>query len=133
MIRDAEDAKLKREYRKTRISPCWSKSSAKWLVVRLAPSDPSRFRRKRELKAESRADAAQGWIEERLLRRSDVMAAFDFASKPGPFYSSLERSFRHFLMNAAPSTEAQNLVERASALMRELVQFDEWEFTGRSW
>jgi DNA-binding CsgD family transcriptional regulator len=36
-------------------------------------------------------------------------------------------------MNAAPSTEAQNLVERASALMRELVQFGEWEFTGRSW
>jgi hypothetical protein len=62
------------------------------------------------------------------------MAAFDFATKPGQFYSSLERSFRHFLMNAEEPTEVQNLVEKASEVMRaDRDRFTEWELTGQAW
>jgi DNA-directed RNA polymerase specialized sigma24 family protein len=134
MISDAEYAQLKREYRRTQNLALLLPVITDVVDRATRPGRiPPALAEGRSWNADSRADAAQAWIEERLLRRRDVMAAFDFASTPGPFYSSLERSFRHFLMNAAPSTEAQNLVERASALMRQRDEFDEWPLAGRSW
>lgn len=134
MISDAEYATLKREYLRTQdlslLMPVIT------IIVRRATRPgriPAALAPGGRWTADSRLEAAQAWIEGRLLRRPDVMAAFDFASAPGPFLSSLERSFRHFLMNAAPSTEVQNLVERANKLMREQDTFDEWPLSGSSW
>ncbi len=134
MISETAYAKLKRDYRATQDLA---------LLVDLINDVVGRATRPGRIpaalaeggtwNANSRAAAAQGWIEERLLRRNDVTAAFDFASSPGPFYSSLERSFRHYLLNAAGSTEVQNLVERANEVMRELDQFDAWPLSGAMW
>lgn len=67
---------------------------------------------------EGRRDALQGWLEKRLLRRRDILAAFDYAAAPGPFMKALEKSFRHYLINAAPRTELENLLARAVELLR---------------
>jgi RNA polymerase sigma factor (sigma-70 family) len=134
VISDADYARLKREYRRTQDFRLVLSVIGEIVDRATRPGRlPGAFAEGGVWNAQSRAYAAQGWIEERLLRRGDIMAAFDFASKPGPFYSSLERSFRHFLINAAPSTETQNLLERAVSLMRELEPFAEWSLSGRSW
>src|SRR5437763_9748567 len=109
MISDADYARLKRDYRRSQDLGLLLEVISEIAERATRPGRmPAAFAEGGVWNAESRANAAQGWIDERLLRRGDVMAAFDFASKPGPFYASLERSFRHYLMNAAPSTETQN-------------------------
>jgi DNA-binding CsgD family transcriptional regulator len=134
MISDAEYARLKRDYRRTQDLSLVFGVLGEIVDRATRPGRmPAAFAEGGVWNMNSRANAAQGWIEERLLRRGDVMAAFDFASKPGPFYSSLERSFRHFLMNAVQSTESQNLLTRAISLMREGEVFDEWKFSGQPW
>ncbi len=134
MISDSQYATLKKQYRLTqKIEPLVDVILE---VVDRATRPgrlPGALAEGRAWNADSRANAAQGWIEARLLRRRDLMSAFDFASRPGPFYSSLERSFRHYLMNAEPTTEVQNLVGRANDLMRSSADFDQWPFGGRSW
>jgi DNA-binding CsgD family transcriptional regulator len=133
VISDSEYARLKRDYRRTESLVPLLGVIGEVVARATRPGRlPGAFAEGGAWTADSRAEAAQRWIEERLLKRKDVMAAFDFASKPGPFYASLERSFRHYLMNAMPSTESQNLVERAAALMREVELFDEW-LIGHSW
>jgi hypothetical protein len=135
MMSDAEYAKLKREYRSTQdftlVMPVIE------LVVKRSTRPgriPGALSPTGSWNPDSRAEAAQAWIEARLLRRPDLAAAFDFATKPGPFLSSLERSFRHFLMNAEPATEVQNLVEKAGEIMREGEGvFTHWPLSGGSW
>ena len=134
MISDAEYAKLKRQFRLTQDWELLADVIHDVVERATRPGRiPAALAEGGAWNADSRADAAQAWITERLLPRRDVMSAFDFASRPGPFYGSLERSFRHFLLNAERSTETQNLVSRASALMRSADEFDEWRFGGRSW
>jgi hypothetical protein len=71
-------------------------------------------------------EAAHGWIVRRLLQTNALLAAFDHASAPRPFFRSLERSFRHYLENARERGEIDNLVSRAGALLRDDDRFRDW-------
>jgi hypothetical protein len=71
-------------------------------------------------------EALHGWIERRLLRTNALLAAFDLAAEPGPFIASLERNFRHYLENEKERSELDNLVSRASQLLREDEAFDDF-------
>ncbi len=71
-------------------------------------------------------DATHGWIERRLLRTNALLAAFDLADSPRPFLRSLERNFRHYLINESERGELDNLVSRTSALLRHDARFNCW-------
>ena len=75
---------------------------------------------------EAATDATQGWIERRLLRTNALLAAFDLADAPGPFLRSLERNFRHYLVNESESGELENLISRTGTLLREDDRFRRW-------
>ena len=45
--------------------------------------------------ADAAEEAAHGWIVRRLLQTNALLAAFDHANAPRPFFRSLERNFRH--------------------------------------
>jgi DNA-binding CsgD family transcriptional regulator len=76
--------------------------------------------------AEGAEEAAHGWIIRRLLQTNALLAAFDHATAPRPFFRSLERSFRHYLENERERGEIDNLVSRAGALLRDDDRFREW-------
>jgi RNA polymerase sigma factor (sigma-70 family) len=76
--------------------------------------------------AEGAQEAAHGWIVRRLLRTNGLLAAFDHASAPRPFFRSLERSFRHYLENERERGEIDNLLSRARALLGDDDRFREW-------
>lgn len=76
--------------------------------------------------AEGAEDAAHGWIVRRLLQTNGLLAAFDHASAPRPFFRSLERSFRHYLENERERGEIDNLLSRAGTLLRDDDRFREW-------
>lgn len=82
---------------------------------------------------EARQDALQGWIERRLLRTHALRAAFDHAAGPGAFYRSLERSFRHYLSNAAVRSELRNLLERAAEVLEAQEKFSGHDLGGHRW
>lgn len=71
-------------------------------------------------------EAAHGWIVRRLLQTNALLAAFDHASAPQPFFRSLERNFRHYLENERERGEIDNLVSRAGALLRDDPRFRDW-------
>lgn len=71
-------------------------------------------------------EAAHGWIIRRLLQTNGLLAAFDHASAPRPFFLSLERSFRHYLENERERGEIDNLLGRAGGLLRDDDRFREW-------
>jgi biotin operon repressor len=73
--------------------------------------------------AEGAEEAAHGWIIRRLLQTNGLLAAFDHASAPRPFFRSLERSFRHYLENERERGEIDNLLSRAGALLRDDKRF----------
>lgn len=75
---------------------------------------------------EAAEEAAQGWIARRLLQTNALLAAFDHASAPQPFFRSLERSFRHYLESERERGEIDNLVSRAGALLRDDGRFRDW-------
>ncbi len=75
--------------------------------------------------AEGAQEAAHGWMVRRLLQTNGLLAAFDHASAPRPFFRSLERSFRHYLENERERGEIDNLVSRAGALLRDDERFRE--------
>jgi hypothetical protein len=75
---------------------------------------------------EAAEDAAHGWIVRRLLQTNALLAAFDHASAPTPFFRSLERNFRHYLENERERGEIDNLVSRAGALLRDDDRFRGW-------
>jgi hypothetical protein len=75
---------------------------------------------------EAAEEAAHGWIVRRLLQTNALLAAFDHASAPRPFFRSLERNFRHYLENERERGEIDNLVSRAGALLRDDDRFREW-------
>lgn len=68
---------------------------------------------------DSTQDALHGWITRRLLQTNALLAAFDFAERAGPFLSSLEQNFRHYLENERERGELGNLTSRSGALLRE--------------
>jgi DNA-binding CsgD family transcriptional regulator len=71
-------------------------------------------------------DATHGWIERRLLRTNALLAAFDLADSPRPFLRSLERNFRHYLINESERSELDNLISRTGALLRDDARFNSW-------
>lgn len=71
-------------------------------------------------------EAAHGWIVRRLLQTNALLAAFDHASAPRPFFRSLERNFRHYLENERERGEIDNLVSRAGALLRDDDRFHDF-------
>lgn len=75
---------------------------------------------------EAAEEAAQGWITRRLLQTNALLAAFDHACAPRPFFRSLERNFRHYLENERERGEIDNLVSRAGALLRDDDRFRDW-------
>jgi DNA-binding CsgD family transcriptional regulator len=135
MISQSEFAVIKREYRRDRdvtlLIPL-----LKTIVGRVAAEGrmPPWLSPTGNWDAEARADALQGWLEKRLLRRRDILAAFDHAAAPGPFIASLEKSFRHYLMNAAPASELENLLDRTTAMLRnEKDSFSAWTVGHEYW
>lgn len=76
--------------------------------------------------AEAAEEAAHGWIVRRLLQTNALLAAFDHAIAPRPFFRSLERNFRHHLENERERGEIDNLVSRAGALLRDDDRFRDW-------
>lgn len=76
--------------------------------------------------AEGAEEAAHGWIVRRLLQTNGLLAAFDHASAPRPFFRSLERNLRHYLENERERGEIDNLLSRARALLRDDDRFREW-------
>lgn len=75
---------------------------------------------------EAAEEAAHGWIVRRLLQTNALLAAFDHASAPRPFFRSLERNFRHYLENERARGEIDNLVSRTGALLRDDDRFRDW-------
>jgi hypothetical protein len=76
--------------------------------------------------SEAAEEAAHGWITRRLLQTNALLAAFDHASAPLPFFRSLERNFRHYLANERERGEIDNLVSRAGRLLRDDDRFLDW-------
>lgn len=76
--------------------------------------------------ADAAEEAAHGWIVRRLLQTNALLAAFDHANAPRPFFRSLERNFRHYLENERERGEIDNLVSRAGALLRDDDRFRDW-------
>ncbi len=75
---------------------------------------------------EAATEAAHGWMERRLLRTNALLAAFDLGDSPRPFLRSLERNFRHYLVNESESGELENLISRARMLFLEDDRFRCW-------
>jgi len=75
---------------------------------------------------EAAEEAAHGWIVRRLLQTNALLAAFDHASAPRPFFRSLERNFRHYLENERERGEIDNLISRTGAMLRDDNRFRDW-------
>ncbi len=124
---DDEFRQLKRGYRHTGdLTPLYPWLERVVLNVTRNGRMPASFSPTGVWDDEARRDALGDWLVKRLLVRNDVQAAFDFASAPGPFFASLNRSFRHYLINEAPTTELYNLVDRTIQILKSDDRFDEW-------